>query len=163
MMIGDHAERIKLAVTNLRNINILLGLDWLRFHNPSIDWPTSEVLFDKCPHKCGYVPWWVSPEEEEHSNRLGHGEKLFVFNWEGYIHDHGHIHAVNTTTDYINEYPKVFTKKGFDKMPERQPWDYAIKLAPGSNPVDCKIYPLSPIKQKALDEFLEGNLKSGCI
>jgi hypothetical protein len=74
MIIGDHAERIELAVTNLGNIDIFLGLDWLRFHNPSIDWPTSEVLFDKCPHKCGYIPWWISPEDEEHNNRLRHDE-----------------------------------------------------------------------------------------
>ena len=29
LVIGDHAERIELAVTNLGKIDIFLGLDWL--------------------------------------------------------------------------------------------------------------------------------------
>ena len=65
MTIGDHSERIELAVTNLDKINIFLGLDWLRFHNPTIDWTESIVTFDRCPAKCGYIPWWKNPEEGE--------------------------------------------------------------------------------------------------
>ena len=38
-----------------------------------------------------------------------------------------------------------------------------IELTPGSKPVDCKVYPLNLDEQKALDEFLEENLKSGRI
>ena len=34
---------------------------------------------------------------------------------------------------------------------------------PGSKPIDCKVYPLNLDEQKALDEFLEENLKSGRI
>ena len=34
---------------------------------------------------------------------------------------------------------------------------------PGSKPVNYKVYPLNLDKQKALDEFLEENLKSGQI
>ena len=37
MIVGDHAEWIELAVTNLGSTDIFLGLDWLHFHNPSID------------------------------------------------------------------------------------------------------------------------------
>ena len=38
-----------------------------------------------------------------------------------------------------------------------------MELTPRSKPVDCKVYPLNLDKQKALDEFLEENLKSGRI
>lgn len=68
MVIGDHAEKIELAVTNLGNIDIFLGLDWLRFHNPSVDWTESTIIFDQCPNHCGYIPWWSSPEEGETLN-----------------------------------------------------------------------------------------------
>ena len=64
---------------------------------------------------------------------------------------------------YIKEYPAVFNKQGFDSLPERRPWDHAIELTPGSHPVDCKVYPLNLNEQKALDEFLEENLRSGRI
>ena len=64
MTIRDHVKRIELAVTNLGNMDIFLGLDWLRFHNPSIDWKESLITFDRCHDKCGYNPWWITPEEQ---------------------------------------------------------------------------------------------------
>ena len=165
MIVGDHAERIELAVTNLGSTDIFLGLDWLRFHNPSIDWTESLITFDRCPDKCGYNPWWTNPEEPSF-NHLKEEERLFIFDWEGYIHNHGHLRAVNTETiteAYVTKHPAVFNKHGFDELPERRPWDHAIELTPGAKPVDCKVYPLSRLEQKALDEFLEENLRSGRI
>lgn len=68
-----------------------------------------------------------------------------------------------TADPYIKAYPSIFNKKGFDELPKCCPWDHAIELTPRSKPVDCKIYPLNLDEQKALDDFLEENLKSGCI
>ena len=97
-------------------------------------------------------------------NRLNEGDRIFLFDWEGYIHKDGHIRSTGSPTDkYINDFPEVFKKQGFDSLPERRPWDHAIELTPGSKPVDCKVYPLNLDEQKALDEFLEENLKSGRI
>src|SRR6266481_5776579 len=57
----------------------------------------------------------------------------------------------------------VFSKESFDKLPERKQWDHAIDLIPGAQPFSTKVYPMSPIKQKELDKFLEENLVSGRI
>src|ERR1700729_2635281 len=62
-----------------------------------------------------------------------------------------------------HDYKDVVTKKDFDKLPERRPWDHAIELTPGSKPTDCKTYPLSPQEQKSLQEFIDENLKTGRI
>jgi hypothetical protein len=48
-------------------------------------------------------------------------------------------------------------------LPERRPWDHTVELTPGFKPVDCKVYPLNPSEQIALDEFLEENLRTGRI
>ena len=57
MIIGDHAKRIELAVTNLRKIDVFLSLNWLKHHNPTIDWKEATVLFNKCPMECSHTPW----------------------------------------------------------------------------------------------------------
>ena len=57
----------------------------------------------------------------------------------------------------------VFAKESFDELPPRRPWDHAIELVPGAETLDSKIYPLNPGEQRALDEFLEENLKTGRI
>src|SRR3954470_14037995 len=62
--------------------------------------------------------------------------------------------------DFIKD---VFSKESFDKLPLRKPWDHMIKLVPGAQLIDCKIYPLSSEEQKQLDEFLKENLESGMI
>ena len=50
-----------------------------------------------------------------------------------------------------------------DKLPEWKQWDHAIDLKPESQLFSMKVYPMSLIKQKELDDFLEENLSSGCI
>ena len=55
MTIMDHSEKMALAVTKLGNPELFLGLDWLRNHNPSIDWTECRLSFDQCPDACGYT------------------------------------------------------------------------------------------------------------
>jgi hypothetical protein len=49
---GTYTERIELGVTHLGREKILLGHDWLRLHNPNIDWQTGMVKFSRCPSLC---------------------------------------------------------------------------------------------------------------
>lgn len=60
-------------------------------------------------------------------------------------------------------YKLVFMKESFDQLPPRRPWDHAIELIPGSDLHFSKVYPMNPIEQKELDDFLEENLTSGRI
>ncbi len=43
--IGDHAEHIDLAITDLKDCDIFLGHDWLIRHNPLINWQTGKMTF----------------------------------------------------------------------------------------------------------------------
>ena len=57
----------------------------------------------------------------------------------------------------------MFSKESFDELPEQKQWDHVINLKAESQPFSMKFYPMSPIKQKELDDFLEENLSSGHI
>ena len=41
-----------LAVSKLRKQNLILGYDWLKDHNPKIDWEKGEVKMTHCPLRC---------------------------------------------------------------------------------------------------------------
>ena len=43
--IGEHKEQIAMALSNFSTHNIFLGHDWLKKHNPKIDWQTQEIKF----------------------------------------------------------------------------------------------------------------------
>ena len=64
---------------------------------------------------------------------------------------------------YLAQYPDVFGEEEFDKLPPRRPWDHCIELNADFKLVNCKIYALTLDEQKALDVFLEENLRSGRI
>jgi hypothetical protein len=45
----DHREQAQLEVADLgKNQCIILGLPWLRCHNPTVDWSSGSIHFDKC-------------------------------------------------------------------------------------------------------------------
>jgi hypothetical protein len=64
---------------------------------------------------------------------------------------------------HYHDYKDIFDEKYFDQLPERRIWDHAIELTEDFKPVDCKVHPLNPSEQKALEEFIEENLSSGRI
>lgn len=47
-----HSERALFAVTSLGNQDLILGLPWLRQHNPEVDWKTGKVKMTRCSQWC---------------------------------------------------------------------------------------------------------------
>jgi|SRR5882724_2205105 len=58
------------------------------------------------------------------------------------------------------EFKDIFAKESFDELPDWKKWDHTIELVPYSQVFSTKVYPLAPVKQKQLDDFLDENLKS---
>ena len=47
-----HKSKIQALVFDIGKTDILLGYDWLAYHNPEINWITGEVLFIRCSSHC---------------------------------------------------------------------------------------------------------------
>jgi len=47
-----HSKRMLLAVFGLKKQSLILGYDWLKDHNPKIDWEKGEVEMTCCPLWC---------------------------------------------------------------------------------------------------------------
>ena len=47
-----HSERMLLAVSGLGKQSLILGYNWLKDHNPRIDWEKGEVEMTHCPLRC---------------------------------------------------------------------------------------------------------------
>jgi hypothetical protein len=48
----NHSEHTQLAVTRLGKQSLILGYNWLRNHNPEINWQTKDVKMSRCPVQC---------------------------------------------------------------------------------------------------------------
>jgi len=65
--------------------------------------------------------------------------------------------------EYLKEFDSVFSKESFNALPESKKWDHAVELIRGEKASNCKVYPLAPMEQKELDQFLKENLETGRI
>jgi len=63
-----HSKRMLLAVFGLGKQSLILGYDWLKDHNPKIDWEKGEVEMICCPlqYEKGHALW----KEQTHQKRI---------------------------------------------------------------------------------------------
>ena len=54
VVIENHSETLVFSVTNIGDDNLILGINWLRHHNPSVDWSLSTISFNSsfCKQSC---------------------------------------------------------------------------------------------------------------
>ena len=48
-----HRERTEIDVISGQKWMVILGMLWLAYHNPEIDWRTEEVKMTRCLEECG--------------------------------------------------------------------------------------------------------------
>lgn len=164
-------------VTNLGTNTIFLSHDWLKLHNPFIDWKYGTVTF-QCQDD--HVPDLIDTNDDNDDNdeqkiHFQDGDRLFHFNVDTWICNVAmDIAAVanqqkvkksfkETAPCHYHNYKDVFAKENFDELPPHRSQDHTIELLPGDHVIDCKTYNLSPDKQKELDTFLKENLQSRWI
>ncbi|KAI5115980.1 hypothetical protein M0805_000615 [Coniferiporia weirii] len=122
-------------VTSLGKEDVILGLPWLKCHNPTIDWTAGTISINKVTT--------TTTLTQEHTKPTQPLEIMIPSQYHKYLH--------------------IFQKQAAECFPIARPYDHAIDPKPDFIPRDCKIYPLSPNKQLALDQFLEDNLCKGYI
>ena len=54
LAINDHYKCIDVTITELGDMDLFLGYDWLKIHNPSIDQVNAILSFDYCLETCEY-------------------------------------------------------------------------------------------------------------
>ena len=106
MTILDHSERISLAVTKIGNPELFIGLDWLRNHNPSIDWVEAKISFDRCPDAWGYTADLEEIESDESDEmepqiQLNKDKKLYVMDWDAYVNK---VSTKDKSMEMVNKY-----------------------------------------------------------
>ena len=66
--------------------------------------------------------------------------------------------------EYIWPFTHLFNKKKFEKLPERRKWDHKINLTDkASKELNTKAYAMTLKEEKALNQWLDEQLKAGLI
>ena len=62
-----------------------------------------------------------------------------------------------------HEHLSMFLKKESERMPLQKPWDHGIELKEEFILRKLKVYPLSPLEQTEVDDFISEQLRKGYI
>ena len=189
---GEHQERMAFGIVDLGKTQVVLGHDWLKRHNPDVDWIAGKVHLTRCPPTCRQarksLPALLDRKDIEEELSLPESEPEITVRRMMVDEDddrlfYTRIYATETISqrlyreatpeeemrraglipDEYREFASVFEKSSFDQLPERRHWDHAIELKDDYQEKFCKVYPLNPAEQVQLDEFIKENLETGRI
>jgi len=115
MTIQDHVEEINFAVSDIGNSDVYIGHDWLKHHNPTVNWTRSRILMNQCPHTCHFIsninidedePTIDTTNDEEDPLVLEEGDRLFVFDIDGYLEQESNLpqNINHINYDYVLKY-----------------------------------------------------------
>ncbi|ESK82962.1 reverse transcriptase-rnase h-integrase [Moniliophthora roreri MCA 2997] len=147
-------------ISGIGNEDMILGLPWLRYHNPVIDWGTGEIQF----------PLRRKIQIKRFTGVLDNAETEVLIGAK-ITASQEMAHQQQTVKKDIEElipkhllgYRDHFEKGKAERFPPARSYDHAIDLKPDFVPRNCKLYPLSPAEQEEQDKFLEENLRKGYI
>lgn len=130
-----HTEEIELMLILCPAAKIILGHPWLQKHNPIIDWKKGDIVSwgDSCSSACLSIPVRA------------------VAQGDGQI------------PPQYSDYLDVFSKSSADHLPPHREYDCAINLLPDAKLPKGRLFSLSRNESKAMEEYIEENLKKGFI
>ena len=162
--VGKHGEKLWCAVMCLGKIPLILSHDWLKKHNPDIDWTTGDIKLTHCPPECRslldtHFTKLISDNESQETwiqALKNHEAKVDID--ESTLEE-----AQKLVPRKCWEFFNVFLKLKSKCMPLRKPWDHRIDLKEDFPLKKGRLIPLSINEQKEMEAFLDDQLSKGYI
>ena len=162
--VGKHAEKLWCAATCLGKVPLILGHDWLKKHNPNIDWTTGDIKLSHCPPECKslmdthFAKLILDNESQETWIQALKNHKSKGDVDESILED-----AQKLVPHEYWEYLDVFSRLKSECMPLRKPRNHGIDLKENFPPKKGQLIPLLVAEQKVVEAFLDDQLSKGCI
>ena len=181
--ISTHHEEIVFDVFSLATYDVILGMPWMKKHNPTIDWEKGELQFEKCACVIRTKPTrrQSSEVDEKQSHNLARTYQILVSNKVDSTE-----RTSSTDTEMILSGQEVRVDKGSHNpleipkeyanwewlfqeevtaaaLPKHQPWDHEIILEEGKEPTFESLYRQTDRELEVTRDYLDKNLKKGFI
>ncbi|QRW06873.1 Transposon Ty3-G Gag-Pol polyprotein [Ceratobasidium sp. AG-Ba] len=138
LKIFEHEEEVDAYVVNVGNHNLVLGMAWLKRHNPAIDWDKKSLVFSSpyCSKNCLHT----SPIVKSGKPDL-------------------EMAATSELPSRYSELAKIFMEEEISPLPPHRPYDCEITLKPDAVPVMAPSTASVPRKMKNCGKQSLNNLK----
>lgn len=140
-----HKERINFYIIQPSRHPVILGLPWLRRHDPHISWQKGQILQwgSTCLHQCLDE---ITKLPVQTINIQSLQDQEFA-----------------TLPTVYSDLTEVFSQQSATHLPPHRPYDCAIELLPGTIPPKGRIFPLSQPESEAMNSYIQEELGKGFI
>ena len=115
LRIGQHEEQITLDLVNIR-YDVILGMDWLKEHNPNTNWNKGILEFSRC--SCETTTEGRSP------SKVPFARAIWVRPQGRYLAE---MAETATLPSEYQDFEDLFKEReGEAALPQHQPWDHEI-------------------------------------
>ncbi|TPX50839.1 hypothetical protein SeLEV6574_g00642 [Synchytrium endobioticum] len=178
LTIFKHDEVINFPIFHTQRYDMILGLDWLTYHNPTIDWELRNIIFDGYICKHPSSPHQVPPDDHVAHVRfiIDEGEHIGKCINTAPIQSNSiqktSVMAAPEGQEVIppkswpmSEFPRIFDmKKQGHLSPHRDQWDYDVTFKDSATlPKNRPMFRLSEKHKKLVDKYIDSELASGKI
>ncbi|XP_057708757.1 uncharacterized protein tanc1b isoform X4 [Corythoichthys intestinalis] len=140
---GNHFEIRSFLVMPCKSAPVVLGLPWLKVHNPNIDWAKTQVVtwssfcYAHCLRSACLLPGQTQAAIEP-------------------------VNLENVPAEY-HDLQHVFSEERAKTLPPHRPYDCAIELLPNAALPSSRLYQVSKPEQEAMREYISSSLAAGLI
>src|SRR5271170_3411715 len=141
--LATHSEILAFRIVELKDYDLVLGIPWLRLHNPVIDWKEGRVMFTPEACRTHFIA------QQRSSLLATQGVKR--------LRIMGTINEKKPTLipEHYHRYLHVFDKKEGERLPPHREMDCKIDILPGEEPKNFRIYHMSPKELESLKPYIE--------
>ena len=164
---------MRFLVTDIGNEDILLGYPWLATFELKFGWKDAIIETQALPiivastHPVDSRTVTVGLQSQEEKEAItreleetttirGIATELAIQAGEG-------KKPVEIPAVY-DRFKRLFSEEASQRLPPSHPWDHAIELKPDApDAIPCKVYPMTPAEDKAMEEFICEQYAKGYI
>jgi hypothetical protein len=162
LTLAGHKEKARFYVSSIA-YPVILGLNWLQTHNPTVNWKKLMLTFPDCRIPCPKeIPLLDKP------TRISLISLKEIKRSEDPVLSMT-LNLISETTNDVSlpvaykEFEDVFSKAGADKLPPHRIYDHSIPIEGDQIPPFGPIYGLNEKELKACWEYLQENLEKDFI
>ncbi|KAL0162424.1 hypothetical protein M9458_041820 [Cirrhinus mrigala] len=139
-----HSERLRLFAITSPSHPIILGLPWLRQHNPNISWTHPQILH------------WSPECHAQCLQRVVRRPRAAPFRQTD-------LSSTTLLPSCYRDLLEAFSEEKASHLPPHRPYDCSIELQPGAMPTRGRVFPLSQPETEAMERYISEELAKGFI
>jgi len=159
LSLGEHSEFLTFTITSLGDYQVVLGMPWLRRHDPRPFWSKNQLQFasEYCLSHCLSHPTTIQ------GLSLLHTLEIQVPSVSGPTSPPSDSGVRSLVPPEYHDFLDVFSKKSAETLPPHRPYDITIDLQPGAKLPVGPVYPMSAPKLQELKKQIDDLLRKGFI